>query len=233
MTRLLVHVEGQTEENFVNEVLAQHLYNVGYTSVSARLMGNARQRHRRGGVKGWQSAKRDIIRHLREDRNLIAATMVDFYGMPSSGSRAWPSRAEASLAQYPHKAATVEGGMLLDIVGEMGGGFNPDRFIPFVVMHEFEAILFSDCRALANALSKPNLKTVFQTVLNQFGSPEEINDNVVSSPSARIIEVVPNYQKVQNGVSAARRIGLDAIMRMCPHFAEWVGRLAGVVEGRA
>ena len=233
MTRLLVHVEGQTEENFVNEVLVQHLYSVGYTSVSARLMGNPRQRHRRGGVKGWQSAKRDIIRHLREDRSAIATTMVDFYGMPSSGSRAWPGRGEASLVQYPYKAATVEGRMLLDIVSEMGGGFNPDRFIPFVVMHEFEAILFSDCRALSNALSKPNLKIVFQTVLNQFGSPEEINDNVVSSPSARILEVVPNYQKVQDGVSAARRIGLNAIVRECPHFAEWVDRLADVVEQRA
>ena len=123
--------------------------------------------------------------------------------------------------------------MLLDIVGEMGGGFNPDRFIPFVVMHEFEAILFSACRALSNALSKPNLKIVFQTVLNQFGSPEEINDNVVSSPSARILEVVPNYQKVQDGVSAAHRIGLNAIVRECPHFAEWVDRLADVVEQRA
>ena len=193
MTRLLVHVEGQTEENFVNEILSPYLYQIGYTSVSARLMGNARQRHRRGGVKGWRSAKRDIIRHLREDRNAMATTMVDFYGMPSSGSRAWPGRGEASLVQYPHKAATVEDGMLLDIVGDMGGGFNPDRFIPFVIMHEFEAILFSDCGAFAKALSKPDIEANLQAILSQFGNPEEINDNVVSSPSARILEVAPNY----------------------------------------
>lgn len=49
--RLLVHVEGQTEESFVNEILAPHLYgNFGYSSVSARLLGNARQRNRRGGI---------------------------------------------------------------------------------------------------------------------------------------------------------------------------------------
>ena len=44
MTQLLVHVEGQTEETFVNEVLAPHLHGFGLASVSARLFGNARQR---------------------------------------------------------------------------------------------------------------------------------------------------------------------------------------------
>src|SRR5256885_1583241 len=49
MARLLIHVEGETEETFVNEVLAPHLLSFGYESVSARLIGNARQRDRRGG----------------------------------------------------------------------------------------------------------------------------------------------------------------------------------------
>lgn len=51
MTRLLVHVEGQTEEQFVNKLLAPHLQDHGYSSVSARLIGNARQRGKRGGVR--------------------------------------------------------------------------------------------------------------------------------------------------------------------------------------
>lgn len=46
MTRLLIHVEGQTEESFVNDILAPHLYGQGFTNVSARLLGNARQRER-------------------------------------------------------------------------------------------------------------------------------------------------------------------------------------------
>ncbi|MDE2725572.1 MAG: hypothetical protein OXI59_19555 [Gemmatimonadota bacterium] len=37
MTRLLIHVEGETEETFVNEILGPHLYACGYTMVSARL----------------------------------------------------------------------------------------------------------------------------------------------------------------------------------------------------
>lgn len=233
MTRLLVHVEGQTEESFVNEVLGPHLYQIGYTLVNARLMGNARQRHRRGGVRGWQSAKRDIIGHLRDDPNAIATTMVDFYGMPRSGDRAWPGRAEAALALFSDRASKVEEGMLHDIVVEMGQGFNPMRFVPFVVMHEFEAILFSDCREFANALSKPDLEGDFETVRNQFRSPEEINDRIDYSPSARILKLLPNYQKVNDRVSAARRIGLDSIVRECPHFAEWLERLALLIPARS
>jgi len=38
MTRLLVHVEGQTEETFVREILRPHLYLKGFNDVSARLM---------------------------------------------------------------------------------------------------------------------------------------------------------------------------------------------------
>lgn len=53
MSRLLVHVEGQTEEDFVNEVLGPHLWAYGYTQVSARLLGNARLRSRRAGIKAW------------------------------------------------------------------------------------------------------------------------------------------------------------------------------------
>ena len=48
--RLLVHVEGETEQSFVNEVLASYLMDHGYSAVSVRIVGNARQRIRRGGI---------------------------------------------------------------------------------------------------------------------------------------------------------------------------------------
>ena len=41
MSRLLIHVEGETEEMFVNEVLAPHLYVAGWEVVAARIVGNA------------------------------------------------------------------------------------------------------------------------------------------------------------------------------------------------
>jgi hypothetical protein len=65
MARLLIHVEGQTEESFVSTVLRPHLHDRGYVSVGARLLGNARQRDRRGGIRAWATAKKDILNHLR------------------------------------------------------------------------------------------------------------------------------------------------------------------------
>ncbi len=95
MTRLLVHVEGETEEEFVNEVLADHLYSLGYTNVNARLLGNARLRDRRGGIRAWSAVRKDILRHLKEDPAGISTTMVDYYALPQTGGKAWPGRQEA------------------------------------------------------------------------------------------------------------------------------------------
>ena len=155
MTRLLIHVEGQTEETFVNEVLAPHLYEVGYFAVSPRLLGNARQRARRGGIRSWPAVRKEIVRHLRGDPGCIASTMVDYYGLPQSGQRAWPGRAAASQLPFPKKASTIEELLLAEVCKCMGGSFNTARFVPYVMMHEFEAMLFSDCEAFARGIGSP------------------------------------------------------------------------------
>jgi hypothetical protein len=83
MPRLLIHVEGQTEEAFVNEILQNHLVAAGHDSIAARIVGNARLRRRRGGIRAWPPVRKDIVRHLSEDPGCIATTMVDDYGLPS------------------------------------------------------------------------------------------------------------------------------------------------------
>jgi hypothetical protein len=100
MSRALIHVEGETEEAFVNEILAPHLRQKGYAKVSARLVGNARQRDRRGGIRAWTTARRDIMNHLREDPGCLATTMVDYYGLPKTGDRAWPGRDSAGRLPF-------------------------------------------------------------------------------------------------------------------------------------
>ena len=84
MTRLLFHVEGQTERDFVNKVLRNHLVEKGYSSIDARIVGDARHRQR-GGICKWPSARTDIMNHLREDRDRIVTTMVDYYALPQKG----------------------------------------------------------------------------------------------------------------------------------------------------
>ena len=88
MSRLLVHVEGQTEEAFVAKLLAPHLYEFGFTSVSARLFGNAQQGSRRGGIVGWKTASSSILIHFKTDAGSLATTMVDYYALPAMGKKA-------------------------------------------------------------------------------------------------------------------------------------------------
>jgi Domain of unknown function (DUF4276) len=220
MPRLLVHVEGQTEEAFICELLVGHLIQSGYAAVSARLVGNPRMK--RGGIRPWQSVRRDILRHLKEDRNAIAALMVDYYGLPHD----WPGRADAPRENSTdRKARHVESALLADVAAEMGPGFDARRFLPLIAMHEFEALLFSDPEQFAHEIGMPSLASDFRKVREEFECPEDINDSSVTAPSKRIAKLFPGYEKPLFGIIAAIAIGLPKIRQECPHFDGWVGNL--------
>jgi len=116
MTRLLILVEGQTEENFVNSLLGPHLYSMGYLAVGSRLIGKQRVRHRRGGIRSWPEARRDIVNHLCQDSEVLVTTLVDFYGLPADGPGAWPGRSAAGHLQRSAKGDYVQQSMLADVV---------------------------------------------------------------------------------------------------------------------
>lgn len=218
MRRLVVHVEGQTEEEFVNEILRPHLL-AFKIHVYPRIAGNGRIR--RGGIRPWPSARDGIIRHLQEDSGGFATTLVDFYGLP----KGWPGRSQVNGPDAPSKAAVVENAILQDVAGRMGWGDHNVRFIPFVMMHEFEALLFSDCEAFSRAMDQPRLHLAFENIRSIFTTPEEINDSPDSAPSKRIQAAYPAYQKPLLGNLAALEIGLDRMRAQCPHFNEWITKL--------
>lgn len=229
MARLLVHVEGQTEETFVNEVLRSYLLHCGYESVSARIVGNARLRRSRGGIRPWLGVRKDIINHLRQDRGCVATTMVDFYGLPQEGDRAWPGRAAAMGASGHLKALVVEEALRDELVREMGTDFDIARFLPFVVVHEFEGLLFSDCAAFARGICRPDLEPRFSQIRKDFATPEEINDSADTAPSKRVQDLVPGYDKPLLGTLAMMEIGLARIRAECPHFDGWLNQLEALV----
>lgn len=227
MSRLLVLVEGQTEEMFVKEILSPHLVAKGFHSVVPRIFGSARKRDHRGGVKGWDSTKKDIMRHLKEDPACFLTTLVDYYGMPKTAGdeRAWPGRATASQKPKELRGAFIEEQMLADIRKSMPLGWNSKQFIPFVIMHEFEALLFSDCHKAAKAFGASHIANALHKIREQFRSPEDINDSVQTSPSHRILTLYPDYQKPIAGSLAILAIGLDHISHHCPHFRAWLQKI--------
>ena len=227
MTRLLIHVEGETEEACVNEVLSEHLYSLGYTVVGARMLGPAQQRARRGGIVSWEIARQRILNHLKEDLECVSSTMVDYYGMPPD----WPRRTDASASglSISEQAELIEDALLQDVRREMGTNFSPHRFEPYVMMHEFEAMLFSGCDAFGSAIGHQDLTASLQAVRDEFESPEEIDNSPDTAQSKRIESLLPGYQKPIMGVQAAHGIGVDTIRRECPHFRDWLGRLESLV----
>ena len=217
---LVVHVEGQTEEQFVDTLLAPHLSACGYSTVRAGFIGG-----KQGGITSWTVAQRDIVNHLEQDPECIATTMVDYYGLPATGASSWPGRTQASQLQFADKAPTIEDALLASVLHEMGPAFDGSRFVPYVMMHEFEALLFSDCDAFAHGISRPALNTDFQRIRDAFDSPEEIDDSPTTTPSKRIEALVPGYQKPLMGTLAAQEIGLQTMREECLHFGEWIARL--------
>ncbi|MEO1332759.1 MAG: DUF4276 family protein [Myxococcota bacterium] len=219
MKRLLVHVEGQTEETFVNKVLAPYLYTHGFSRVAARKVGNPRL-VQRGGVQSWDSVRRDILRHLKDDTAAFGTTMFDFYGLPKS----WPGRTQTASLGPQQCAAEVETAILADVERALGSATGPARFVPYIVMHEFEGLLFSDCDALAEAVDR-SLVAELRGIRDAFPTPEHINDSIETAPSKRLAKLKRGYQKVLAGERAMSRMGLEIVIQECPGFARWIQRL--------
>ena len=129
------------------------------------------------------------------------------------------------------RAGTVEGALRRSVTEAMGSSFNPRRFVPYVMMHEFEAMLFSDCAAFSLAVGHADLTAPLQEIRRAFDTPEDIDDSQETAPSRRILRLLPSYEKPLMGKLGVLQIGLDAIRGECPHFSQWVERLEELGEG--
>ena len=132
--------------------------------------------------------------------------MVDYYGLPET----WPGRVEAGgQNSLSSRAALVEQALLYDIAKELGDDFDLRRFIPYVVMHEFEGLLFSDPERFGQSIGRPDLASKLQAIRSEFDTPEEINDSPDTAPSKRVKDLYEGYQKPLMGVLAMEAIGLE------------------------
>ncbi|MBM4027097.1 MAG: DUF4276 family protein [Planctomycetes bacterium] len=104
------------------------------------------------------------------------------------------------------------------------------RFIPYIEMHEFEALLFSDARILAE---KTDIDiSAIHRILDEHGEPEEINDDPQQAPSKQIMALNNSYRKVTMGKAIAEAIGIPTLREKCSHFNEWLIRLERLAVGR-
>ena len=158
---------------------------------------------------------------MKQDKGVLVTTMVDYYGLPHT----WPGRANAPLLPFLDRASAVESALLSDVNHALGSGFDPSRFVPYIIMHEFEGLLFSDPEGLGLGIGRRDLSPKLNAIREDFSTPEEINDSPDTAPSKRIEGLMPGYQKPLHGLLACQEIGLDAIRGQCPQFSHWVDQL--------
>ena len=218
MSTIKILVEGPTEVLFVKDVLQPYFYERGI-SVMPFLFQES------GGISKYPRSQKQILNTIKSDRSCFCTMLVDFYGLPKD----WPGRKDTdSRRAYLEKAATVEKALFADICSQLGSSFNQSRFIPYIQMHEFEALLFSDTLILAETARKSDVSAQLECVLQSFSCPEEINDSYDTCPSRRIKQHIEDYVKTVDGIIAARKIGLETMRQECPHFNEWVAKLEGI-----
>jgi hypothetical protein len=215
-------VEGRTERDFIKRVLAPKMEKSNI-SLKAALIG--RGSHKGGNVH-FQRAKNDIGFFLRQQSDIFVSTMLDYFKIDVS----WPGNAEiikknnaGQTLSSLQKAQLIEDETHKKIV-EAFPNSNPEkRFIPYVSMHEFEALLFSDAYVLSEIMKvKP---TDIEKILKNYDNPEEINHGVETAPSKRLLKLNEDYKKVTMGTQISEAIGIDKIRAQCPNFNRWLKRI--------
>ena len=116
--------------------------------------------------------------------------------------RRGPEESAPRASEASRTRLSVQHAIRDDLVAEMGHRFDSDRFVPFVVMHEFEGLLFSDCASFSRGIYRAELQGSFQEIRDGFNTPEDINDSPITAPSKRVKELVPGYEKPLLGVLA-------------------------------
>ena len=148
MIRLNILVEGITEEIFVNEVLAEHLGDFQVYTFASRITTN-KAKGIKGGLGSYVKVKNDINRWLSQDKNqdVRFTTMFDLYALPND----FPAFEQINQLSDGYRIVD-----LLEIA--FANDINDSRFIPYIQLHEFEALIFTNLEELYKTILRTALK---------------------------------------------------------------------------
>jgi hypothetical protein len=218
-----VLVEGQTEEAFVNRVVNPELAPRRIHLIPIVLSTKrTKDGHKfRGGVSKFARMRRDLLRLLGDSSAAAVTTMVDYYGLPGD----FPGLDDLPKDDAYARVSHLEEALRRDL--------DDRRLIPYLSLHEFEALVLADPRGLASTFpDERGLASHFDRLLTDFDSPEEINDGETTHPAARLAARLPRYQKTLHGPLITARLGLSRLRGACPHFNAWIARLEALGTDR-
>lgn len=227
MKYINIIAEGSSEEIFVNDVLVRHFAPMNkFVSVRKIETGWDRINHKpaKGGLLKYIKLKNDVQRWIQSDKGKADTwytTFVDLYAFPKDLQSPYTSEIQA-IVQPDQKIKALEEAIAKDI--------NHPSFIPYVQLHEFEALLMVEPDRLLDMYpdGKAGIARLKRDI--QGMNPEEINESPQTAPSKRIIQHLPEYegQKAQVGPMVAEDIGLHLLRQKCPHFNDWITQLENI-----
>lgn len=224
MKRICIVCEGQTEETFVKNVLAPAFCANGLLLVPQMIETSSGHF---GGALNYDRVKPHLRNTLRQKSAPVVTTFFDLYKL----DKRFPGFEEAARQQsLASRLDILKANLHQDIVQE--AGCRPERFIPYIQPHEFEALLFSDITKLTSLEADWQRSTdMLIQARNAFESPEHINDKPETKPAAHLERelVSPRFRKNRHGSIAAQKIGLAKIEAECAYFSAWLNQIRSVV----
>lgn len=212
MKRIYIVVEGQTEQEFVLNVLAPYFNTKGVVSVTPILIRTSKTG--RGGLVNAHHLLKTAKAFLSsKKKDIVVTTFVDFFRIPKN----MPGYEESmSLGNDLLRVASLE--------SALGKAVNDPRFVPYIQLHEFEALLFSNNKGFEEFFSTDQSKQT-AAIISEFENPEDINSSPDKAPSKRILSLEKGYQKVLQGNLIAMGVGIEDMLAKCPRFSSWVSML--------
>jgi len=211
MKRLIIIVEGATEQEFVNQYLLPHLNTFGIYAVTPIEITTNRKLKQRGGFVNYEHLKNDIIKALHE--NCYVTTFVDFFRIPNN------------CPGYSNNSADVD-----SMQNAIDADINNGKFFSYIQLHEFEALLFSDIKGFEYVIDNDNAISGLKEVMQNYPNPEDINNRPETAPSKRILSVYPSYEKVADGNLAIDEIGMSKLLEKNPRFKAWVDKIIETLQ---
>lgn len=210
MKRLIIVCEGPTEQEFCRDVLAPYFLSRNIILEFPTI------KQTNGGIVAWATLKKQLIMHLRGE-DVIVSTLIDFYGIRKSYCfPGWEEleRQGDKYSQLDYLEKQMKEDMPEDI---------KLHFIPYVQLHEFEALLFSDIAVFRRNFMDSEIKMdKIEKAIQSVSSPEDINNGPSTAPSKRLSEAISGYDKIVYGACLAEEIGLSVIREKCRRFNHWI-----------
>lgn len=224
---LIVLCEGQTEEYFVKHTLRKYL-SAFDVSVTPHLLVTNRSKNARGGLTSYQQVRNDLdmLNKTKRDNDyqqFFFTTMFDYYQLATD----FPGYSEFSQrSNHAQHVEFIEQKMQEDL-----RSITDRTIIPYIQLHEFEALVFAGLDFLPSLYTKnidKALTSLKDGLRKANDNPEAVNDNVNTAPSKRLITAlkgIANYDKKKDGNAVVREVSIPTLKKKCRHFGEWMDKL--------